>query len=204
MQEKSEQSSKKLPPPIKLQKPGAGLPFLEALIVKYFFGQYVANKKTADDNFKTLEIFTQKILKTIEGLSAEQLEHPVLVPKLQGLEDSSRYWSIHMTLEHLLIVGKNMKHILIELSHERIPPIQVDIAKVKPLGSTSSQEIVKEFKLFFENVNEDIKKNMGNYHAKAKLYHPWLGDISVKKWHWLLGTHQGIHYNQIKHIKEHL
>jgi hypothetical protein len=45
---------------------------------------------------------------------------------------------------------------------------------------------------------------MGNYHAKAKLYHPWLGDISVKKWHWLLGTHQGIHYNQIKHIKEHL
>ncbi len=201
MQQKSEQPSKKLSPPVQLQKPGAGLPFFEALIVKYYFGHYIANKKSAQDNYKTLEIFTHKILSTLEGLSSEQLEQPVLVPKLKGLEDSSRYWSIHMTLEHLLIVGKHMKHILIELSNDRIPPLKVDIAKVKPLGSATSIEVLREFKDFFETVNEDIKKNIGNYDSNSKLYHPWLGETPAKKWHWLLGTHQGIHYNQIKHIK---
>jgi uncharacterized damage-inducible protein DinB len=187
-------------PPVQLQKPGAGLPLLEALVVRFIYGYIISKRSLPDDNIKTLQIFTDKILKITKNLDTQQLETRILVPKLQGLEDSSRFWSVSMTLEHLLIVAKNMKFIITELSHNRVPPLKVDIAKVKPLGETSSKEVLAEFETFFKNLPQELNSQIGDIRCSATLFHPWFGESKALQWHWLLGTHQGIHYNQIKHI----
>lgn len=186
--------------PIPLQKPGAGLPFIEALVVKLVYGKIISRRSKPEDNIQRLQLFTDKILKVGKKLNTQQLETPVLVPKLQGLEDSSRFWSVAMTLEHLLIVAKNMKFIIVELSHNRVPPLKVDIAKVKPLGETPSEEVLKEFEVFFKTLPSELKSQIGDIQSRTTLYHPWFGESRALQWHWLLGAHQGIHYNQIKHI----
>lgn len=193
-------SPQKQTSPIQLQKPGAGLPFIESLVVKYVYGQIISKRSRPKDNIKRLQIFTDKILKIAKSLDSQQIETQILVPKLQGLEDSSRFWSISMTLEHLLIVAKNMKFIITELSNNRVPPLKVDIAKVKPLGQTPSKEVLQEFETFFTNLPRELNSHIGDIHCTATLFHPWFGESRALQWHWLLGAHQGIHYNQIKHI----
>jgi hypothetical protein len=80
----------------KLDKPGAGLPFIEWAVAKYIiFPQRFKNSSKE----KALADFAEqsdKILKLARGLSSEQLIERRLIARLQGLEDSSRYWSVEM------------------------------------------------------------------------------------------------------------
>ncbi len=187
---------------LKLQPPGNGLPFLEALIVRYYYGMFVSKKVAPEQSYKNIHLYTHKILQTIKDLSTLHLEQKILIPKLPGMEDSSRYWSIHMTLEHLVIVGKSMKHVITELSKGHAISVKVDIAKVKPLGEMSSQEAITEFETFFSTLPEDLQKQVGDIDSPTRLYHPWLGSSTARQWLWLFASHQGIHYNQIKNIKK--
>ena len=52
-----------------------------------------------------------------EPLSAEQLQRRVLVKAPMGMEDSSRYWSAAMVLEHLIEVGSRIAVGIVELTH---------------------------------------------------------------------------------------
>ena len=53
----------------------------------------------------------------VEPLSAEQLQRRVLVKAPMGIEDSSRYWSASMVLEHLIEVGSRIAVGIVELTH---------------------------------------------------------------------------------------
>ncbi|HBR86274.1 MAG TPA: hypothetical protein DEA65_00320, partial [Candidatus Marinimicrobia bacterium] len=74
----------------------------------------------------------QNIKALIELLNNDQLLTPVLIDRLRGLEDSSRFWSPVMVLEHLVIVGRELKDIIISLNEEKVPNKDLDIADVKP------------------------------------------------------------------------
>jgi hypothetical protein len=56
----------------------------------------------------------------------------VLIPRIRGLEDSSRYWSVWMTLDHLRIVHESLAHLIRELVREVTPPGAASTAAVKP------------------------------------------------------------------------
>jgi hypothetical protein len=109
-----------------------------------------------------------------------------------------------MVLEHLVIVTEQVYRGVIELSNGRIPPVKVDIAKVKPLGSMPPSEAVEEFKLL---VSEDFKKfllQVGDKNSELTLLHPWFGPFKARQWFWLLGMHHGLHLKQIREIKKRL
>lgn len=184
----------------KLGKPGAGLPFLEGLVVRWYLGPFVSARSDWEDNKRKFEKTTQSLLKLIEGLDDRQLATRILVPPQQGLEDSSRYWSAAMLFEHLVIVGESVKGGIIALSRGIVPDVKVDTGKVKPSGDPSPAEIIEKYKKFSSTVLSDIDSGVKDRNSKAVLNHPWLGPINCRQWHWLLAMHQGIHLRQLREI----
>lgn len=182
-----------------LAPPGAGLPFSQKLVLKYFVGPFIAAKTSWEDSEKTFQTTTRKILKEVESLSEAELNQKVLVPPQQGLEDSSRFWSIAMTLEHLTIVGRQMRPVIEALSNGRIPDGKADIAKLKPHGTMTTKESLWDFQKFGLEEFKQIK--IGDRNSKLKFDHPWFGPMTAKQWYWLLGVHQGLHLKQIREIK---
>lgn len=183
-----------------LDKPGAGVPFFQELAMRLYVGPFVAGQADwdeVDDNFQKLN---EKIRKLVGNTPADRLTKRALVPPQKGLEDSSRYWSVAMCLEHLALVGGHMKTIIIELSHGRVPPVRVDTAAVKPKGEMTGKQAIQVFTKFAETVVSELNAKVKDRKSRAKLKHPWFGPFTAQQWHWLLVGHTLVHYQQIKAI----
>jgi uncharacterized damage-inducible protein DinB len=187
-----------------LQRPGAGVPWYQRLIFRYFVAPFVAGRTdwvVSEQNFHKIN---GRILKEIESLSEKQLTTKVLIPPITGLEDSSRFWSISMTLEHLLIVSELMMSAIIQLTSGSIPQSKVSTADVKPTGKIKTEEVIHEFKLM---VSDDYKKfylNLQDKKSELRFEHPWFGPLTAKQWFWVLTIHHGVHLKQIREIKKRL
>jgi len=185
-----------------LAPPGAGIPLPQKLFLRAYIRPFVAAKSSIEDSKKTFEQITDKILREIADLSDDDLNQKVLVPPQPGLEDSSRYWSIAMALEHLGIVGRKIFQVIDSLSKNLPINETADTAKVKPLGHMSPQESLSDFKNFA--LLEFSKVQVPHPDSKNKFQHPWFGPMTSREWYWLLGAHQGIHLKQIRNIRKEL
>lgn len=187
----------------KLDAPGKGLPFLHMLYARVRFGWSLSKKDTPEKNWKRFEKTNRKILDLVKNLSLEQMHKKVLVPKLPGIEDSSRYWSVADTLEHIEIVAESIAELLELLVKKEVPNKKVDIASYKPKGKYNGQDPRPNFEHLSKKMLERLSP-LEIKHQKPYFNHPWLGNFSALQWQWLLSTHSGIHLNQILHIKQSL
>lgn len=188
--------------PENLQKPGAGLPFPTSLIMRYYYGPFVSKRDSWETLEKNFERAYAKIWSEASGLNEKQLETQVLIPPQRGLEDSSRFWSVAMTLEHLVIVGEQIQYAMIELSQGRKVSRKADIAQVKPLGQMGAERSLYIFENFKNSTPGFLKANLGDRQSKLTHVHPWFGPFNVHQWFWILGGHAFIHVPQIKAIKK--
>ena len=183
-----------------LDKPGAGLPFFERMMAKYFVMPREVKKRSWDECGALFDREGSRILELIKNLTPEQLEKKVLIDRLPGIEDSSRFWSVKMTLEHLIVVGNGIGKIVGSLTQEIPPTVDVDIAKVKPKGTKPTAETVTVFKSFEENQIARVNATVKNHESKLRHPHPWFGPMTAKQWFWLMASHQVIHRRQIREI----
>lgn len=190
--------------PVKLAPAGAGVPWYQKLIFQYIVAPFIAGRTdwvVSEQNFHKIN---GRILKEIESLSEKQLTTKILIPPITGLEDSSRFWSAAMTLEHLLIVSELMMTAITDLTNGEIPQIKVSTADVKPSGKIKADEVISEFKLM---VSDDYKKfflNLKNKNSELRFLHPWFGLLTAKQWFWVMSIHHGVHLKQIREIKKRL
>jgi hypothetical protein len=184
----------------KLDKPGAGVPFFDGLLMRWYVGPVLSKKASWEENRKAFDKTTQALLKLVDGLDEKQLATRVLVPPQRGLEDSSRYWSAAMLLEHLIIVGKKTKAGIVALSQGIVPDVKVDTGKVKPLGEANPKDIMDAYRAFATTVMDELDREVKDKDSKASLKHPWMGPMTCRQWHWLLPTHQAIHLKQLREI----
>ena len=188
----------------KLAPPGAGVPWPQGLVLKYIIAPFIAGKTdwaVSEERFNKL---TQKILKELEGLNDFEQSKRVLVPPQTGLEDSSRYWSISMVLEHLVIVGNGISYAISELTSDRIPQGKADTAAVKPIGAISASQSAAEFKKFAQIDYNNLVSGLKNKKSNLRFKHPWFGNITAKQWFWVLAIHHRLHLKQIREIKKRL
>src|SRR6187549_1615298 len=87
-----------------LAPPGAGLPRLELFVARRLFASRLkrGNREDFNAHFRKERA---TIAELVAGCDAESAARRVLIDRPRGLEDSSRYWSVWMTLEHLRIVN---------------------------------------------------------------------------------------------------
>jgi hypothetical protein len=143
-----------------------------------------------------------KVLAIWDALPAERLADRVLIRRFPGIEDSSRYWSPAMTVEHLNIVGFGIRRLIQAMRQGLVPDKPSRVEDVKPKGEQAPAAVRADFvRLLAEEksshgVEPPIPRGEGVRHA-----HPWFGPLDAFQWHCLLGIHQGIHRKQLEFIR---
>jgi len=112
------------PPPPKLDRPGAGLPFLELFISRYWVLPRAYRRMTWEHADASFQKQGRILVDMARPLSAGQMQRQVLIDRVTGIEDSSRYWSPSMVLEHLIIVGSQVMRGIVELSRGNVPAVK--------------------------------------------------------------------------------
>lgn len=185
-----------------LAAPGAGLSWLQHLMAKYYYGPWVARRSDLRENAQSFEAVQGQILQIAREMPAQKLHLKVLVPRLPGLEDSSRYWSALMTMEHLLIVGEDTKDVILQLMKDQDPASRFSIAALKPKGKRHVEETFEHFERFTKTCMSEILPLLEERDSRLKQTHPWFGPLRARQWQWYLAVHARIHYRQMKNIRK--
>ncbi|MEW6055309.1 MAG: hypothetical protein AB1540_01735 [Bdellovibrionota bacterium] len=183
-----------------LDRPGAGIPFFERMVARYVLLPRLVWRRDWEDARALFEKEQKKILLISAGLSEEQMDLKVLIDRIRGIEDSSRFWSVSMTMEHLEVVGRAITAIICDLANDKQPSIEVDIANAKPKKNHNAKSARADFEKFcIESMNE-INTRAVNKNSRLKFPHPWFGPLSAHQWHGLMAAHQALHRKQIQLI----
>lgn len=185
-----------------LDAPGAGIPWHHRLIIHLLVRPLVERRASWQACEVAFASSTQQLRSATEGLGPDQLETRVLVPRLIGLEDSSRYWSVAMTCRHLEIVGSLIVEVVGRLSRGEVIAERVDFAAVKPVPVPASA--VSEYQTFAQSVPGRLASQVVDPHALGTVPHPWFGKLDAKGWLWLLGFHSWVHLRQVRAIRARL
>lgn len=129
--------------PPQLAPPRAGLPFPENLIARILPG---LKRGTGSPRSFTAKFVAERgrIASLVSGKDAETLSTRVLIARPPGLEESSRHWSVWMTLDHLRIVHHAFIGVLDSLANERVPDGGASTAAVKPDAQVTGA-VVEEY-----------------------------------------------------------
>lgn len=181
----------------RLAPPGAGLPGLELLIARIRFAllRWTGGRRSFDLRIAHERELIRGLLRNV---TADVGARRVLIPRIPGLEDSSRYWSVWMTLDHLRIVHALLADLIGELVREVTPPGAASTAAVKP-NADVGQESVAAFEASCDALASVIAASP-NLNTRARYPHPWFGPLNAAGWHALVGVHMSIHRVQLERI----
>jgi hypothetical protein len=182
---------------LKLQEPGRGLPLYELFVARLLVGlkARITSRREAEVLFKREK---ELILKYAQNTNSKLAEKQVLIKRLRGMEDSSRNWSIYMTIEHLCIVNQNVTSLIENLVKGRKIEYIPRTEDVKPPVGVNNTVITRFEQLCetFENTVNAIQ----DLNTSAEWPHPWFGPLNAAKWHFFIAFHMGLHRRQIEAI----
>jgi hypothetical protein len=181
-----------------LAPPGAGLPAYERIIAKMMVRWKAArvDRATAVHTFATER---EAILRLVHDTPEKARSSRVLIKRLRGLEDSSRYWSVLMTLDHVRIVNAQVTRVIRDLAEDRQPEGRASTAAVKP-GQQVDDSVITAFDMGCREL-EDRVASYPVLASKRRFAHPWFGDLDAAGWHYMVGFHMRLHRKQIECIR---
>lgn len=184
--------------PPRLAPPGAGIPWIERQVASFLLRR---RTKAYEKNAANLVIRDQR--SAIEQLwkvtPSAKRNLRVLIPRPPGLEDSSRFWSVNMVLDHLRIANESIAGVIQELGREHIPPGKASTADVKP-SPDCSDDVFFPFQAACEEI-EDVVSRLPEMRTHATYTHPWFGPLNAAQWHLMAGFHMRLHLAQIQTIR---
>lgn len=177
-----------------LEPPGAGLPAKEeALIRNVAFPLLKLKLHSPKACLKLFRKSGDDILQRVKPYELEDFSQPVLIKRLKGMEDSSRYWSLEQTMEHIQIVGAACLYVIRRLETGLIPELPMRTEDAKPTGGLGLDR-----KRAFRDYLVESPAILGNYSFKTKATypHPWFGELTSLDWLRLFAFHQNLHREQ--------
>ena len=180
-----------------LAPPGAGLPKPELAIARLIFAwqRRKGNRDTFNRKFQHERGLVRALVQRCDDAMASQ---HVLIERVRGLEDSSRYWSVWMTLDHLRIIHGVVARTIETLARGAVPQGKVSTANVKPNPDVTAA-VVGEYEKSCEHLLATVAA-IPDLNTAARHTHPWFGSLNAAGWHALAGTHLAIHRVQIERI----
>lgn len=182
-----------------LAPPGAGLPAVQAFFLRHLLFPAYCLTTSWDKAQASFGAEGRKVLSLAASLPADQLQQRVLVRAPMGVEDSSRYWSAAMVLEHLIEVGSRIAVGVVELTHGSPVTVRADIADVKPKGG-QGREVIEDYRQFLADYAQMLTEDIGDRKSRARHPHPWFGQLNAHQWTCLGAIHQSIHRKQLERI----
>ncbi|WP_415406076.1 hypothetical protein ACLHDG_09925 [Sulfurovum sp. CS9] len=182
-----------------LGKAGDGLSSGRAFFLRYL-GFPLLNSIISWE--RALDIFEkegEKVLFLARSMKKDKLFERVLVPKLFGLEDNSRYYSVAMVIEHLIIVGSALKKRIPLLSQGKNLDKEIKIEDYKPYMEID-ETIIDQYEIFLHSFRKEVEENVDNIYLENRHEHPWFGELKAKDWSVMGAIHQMVHRRQIEAI----
>jgi len=184
---------------VKLEEPGAGLPKCQGLFLRYLGMPLLFSVISWQRAFDIYEREAQKIIDTAKQLSPEELNLPVLVAPMSGIEDSSRCWSVSQAIWHLRFVSEHIQKLMIALSHGQKVDLVVRIADVKPPVSVDANEH-EMFERFVKRFRKETELHVADRYARSCHVHPWFGCLRPYQWAVMCMIHIVVHRRQVEAI----
>ena len=180
-----------------LAAPGAGIPWIERRVGSLLFGFHRLTGTPASISAR-FQREREAIRVLLNGVDEAARGTWVLIRRPPGLEDSSRYWSVWMTLDHLRIVHGAMSRVITELLRGITPPGEASTAAVKP-----RTDVAADVEAAWERSCDELLAVVAaapDLRTAARYPHPWFGPLDAAGWHALAAGHMGIHRRQIERI----
>lgn len=180
-----------------LAPPGAGLPALELLVGRMLFRSKCAfGSRQA---FRAAFVRERKWIRVMVLSNSKQVaSQRVLIPRVRGLEDSSRHWSVWMTLDHLRIVHDAMAAVIGALGRGEIPVGKASTAAVKP-SLEVGESVVAAYEASCDALMAAVDRVV-DLKKTPRYPHPWFGPLNAFEWVALSSGHLRIHRVQIERI----
>lgn len=186
-----------------LQAPGAGLPWWELFVARRWVFPRACRRLTWETAGQLFRDEGAKILAIWDTIPTARLNERVLIRRLRGMEDSSRFWSAAMTVEHLNIVASGIRLAILGLRRGSAPNREVRTQDVKPKGEMPPEEVKAKFtRMLADTAGADATETPIPPGEGPKFPHPWFGPLDAFHWRCLLGVHQQIHRKQIEAIRD--
>jgi hypothetical protein len=181
----------------KLAPPGAGLPAVELFIARILFA---VQRRTGNRESFNIRFVREReaIRRLADSCDAKSAATPVLIKRLPGMEDSSRHWSLWMTLDHLRIVNLGIAKTIGALAKGVVRPGQASTAAVKP-SPTADASVVAGYEEACDAVLATVAA-APNLKTNARFAHPWFGPLDASGWHAMAGMHMALHRKQLEQI----
>lgn len=183
----------------KLALPGAGLPKMELLVARlqFVWRRARGDRKSFDAAFQGERELVRGL---VGGLDPKSAARRVLIERVRGMEDSSRYWSVWMTLDHLRIIHLGIARTIGKLARGVVPPGKASTAAVKPSPEVTAA-VVAEYEKSCDNLVKTVA-GVKDLKTPARYAHPWFGPLDGVGWHAMAAGHLKIHRVQIERIVE--
>lgn len=180
-----------------LAPPGAGLPRAELWIARGLFALrcWRGSRARFDAHFQRERAAIRHLVGPLDPAAAARR---VLIPRLRGLEDSSRHWSVWMTLDHLRIVNRGIAGTIGKLARGVVPEGAASTAKVKPSPAVTADVVVAHERACDELLA--AVAGVPDLKTKVRYAHPWFGPLDIFGWHAMAAGHMSIHRAQLERI----
>lgn len=185
-----------------LAAPGAGIPTIERLVGGLQL-QWLCLTMGMDATRQQFETEHRQLEQLTASTPAVAATRRVLIPRLPGLEDSSRDWSEWMTLEHLCIVNTQIAAVSRRLSRGQVPEgAGASTAAVKPPAAVDDS-VRERFRFSCADLIAAMGEiaSMGRQRDAVRYRHPWFGPLDARQWLVMATMHMGIHRRQIACIQ---
>jgi len=184
-----------------LAPPGAGIPSIERFRIglSLRFGARLRPSPAVTAEFL---VEGRRILDLIRPVPEDQARLPILIPRLPGLEDASRYWSLYMVLEHLIQVDTAIWVLIRRLAAGRKADVAVRIEAFKP-SADAGPERIDDFRSLIGRYTETLYR-LGDLRGQKRVRHahPWFGELTAAQWNLLAARHHRLHARQVERILE--
>jgi hypothetical protein len=187
-------------PSPQLAPPGAGLPWFESVMVRWFGRRMFLSHLDWESAQAAITRVSSRLAREAMDMDDATLARRVLIKRLRGLEDSSRSWSPEMVLEHLVITGEMFTDFVVTISNGRPVADQRGIADIKPRGGLG-RAVITRFVEVHEAIPTRLAKEAGPLREGPGHVHPWFGKLTAADWLSLIAVHLGLHEKQWRAIR---
>lgn len=182
----------------RLAPPGAGLPGPELFVARLLF-RWHRMRATRASAAALIEREREEVLRLAGSLGTAEGARRVLIRRLPGLEDSSRDWSVYMTLEHLRIVNEAVAGAITLLGRGKAPERAASTAAVKPAAGIG-REVLAGFAASCARVCA-AAEGVADLRTATRYAHPWFGPLDAAGWLAMAGFHLRLHRRQVERIR---
>lgn len=183
-----------------MDRPGSeetGLPPIERafLELKLRTGSLLLGPRRA---IKLFSLEANRVLEMVEQYDYDFAGSPVKIPRLQGIEDASRNWSLYMVVDHLVRVDRAILNTIKCLCDGFRPHFDITIAEFKP-DPDADARVLDTFQKMARGFQRDVLDLMP-IRSRARFEHPWFGALNAQQWIMLAAAHHRIHRRQVHKI----